>query len=64
MLGSSSLLRQGRQSKYTHVQELSLDSLFANSPAGRQPSTQRTGLRGSGYDKGYSSGQTEYSGGT
>lgn len=45
------------------MQELSLDSLLPTVQQGRQPSTQRTGLRGSGYDKGYSSGQTEYSGG-
>lgn len=30
---------------------------------GRQPCTQRTGVGGGGYDKGYSSGQKECNGG-
>ena len=43
--------------------ELHLRSLFAHSPAGRQPCTQTTGVRGCHRDKGYSSGQRECEGG-
>ena len=39
--------------------ELHLGSLFAHSPAGRQPCTQTIGVRGWHRDKGYSSGQRE-----
>lgn len=43
--------------------ELHLGSLFAHSPAGRQPCTQTIGVRGWHRDKGYSSGQRECEGG-
>lgn len=44
--------------------ELRLGSLFAHSPAGRQPCTQATGVRGWHYHKGYSSGQRASDAGT